>query len=306
MDVTRFALPIAFIALASCASQPKVKMEEERQQQQQQLSAANARAIQLEAQIATQNDQLAQQAAEVDALTARVTNLQSANDELSSNLESLRSGDRKTEADYLARIAALTKDREELLSQVNQAEKEKTAAELASMKSQQDLDSRIGELEQLFVQEIENGEMDIREYRDALVVSVQESVFFAPDWPKLLPGGGDILQRMATVFKKVPDRIVRVEGNTAVAVSSPESLKYYPTSWHLGAARAAAVVDYLQEKCGMDPLRLIATSFGQFRPIADNSTEQGKEKNRRVDFILVSRDLWEMDMLKEVLQTPAP
>jgi flagellar motor protein MotB len=79
------------------------------------------------------------------------------------------------------------------------------------------------------------------------------------------------------------DRIVRVEGNTAVAVSSPEALRLYPISWHLGAARAANVVQYLQEKCGMDPLQLVATSLGELRPRADNSTEAGKSQNRRVD-----------------------
>jgi chemotaxis protein MotB len=303
MNVTKFVLPLAFIILASCARQPKVTKEA---MEEQQLSAANARASQLEAQVASLNDQLAKQSAEVDTLTARVGDLQSANDELSSSLESLRSGDTKAEADYVARIAELNKDRAEMLGRINELEKEKTTADMAALKSQQGLEDRIGELEELFVQEIENGDIDIREYRDVLVVSVKESVFFVPDWPTMLPGGQNILQRLATVFKKVPDRIIRVEGNTAVAVSSPESLKYYPTSWHLGAARAATVVNYLQEKCGMDPLQLVATSFGQFRPIADNSTEQGKEKNRRVDFILVSRSLWEMDMLKEVLQTPAP
>jgi len=46
-------------------------------------------------------------------------------------------------------------------------------------------------------QEIEKGEIDIREYRDLLVVSVKESVFFVPDWPTMLPGGQDILQRLA-------------------------------------------------------------------------------------------------------------
>jgi flagellar motor protein MotB len=310
MNMTKLALPLALAVLASCASQPKVTQETreamEQQQQQQQLSAANARATQLEAQNAGLSDQLARQSAEVDALTQRVSDLQSANDELSSSLDSLRSGETKTDADYLARIAALTKDREELLVRVNEVEKEKATADIALLKSQQGLQDRIGELEELFAPEIEKGDMDIREYRDVLVVSVKESVFFVPDWPKMLPGAESILQRLATVFKKIPERIVRVEGNTAVAVSSPESLKDYPTSWHLGAARAATVVDYLQEKCDMDPLQLVATSFGQFRPIADNSTEQGKEKTRRVDFVLVSRDLWEMDMLKDVLQTPAP
>ncbi len=109
----------------------------------------------------------------------------------------------------------------------------------------------------------------------------------------------------ARVFKQAPDRLVRVEGHTAVAVSSPESLKSYPTSWHLGGARAANVVRYLQDKCGMDPLQLVASSLGQYRPRADNSTEGGKAQNRRVDFVLIARPLWEIQQLKEATQAQA-
>jgi chemotaxis protein MotB len=105
-------------------------------------------------------------------------------------------------------------------------------------------------------------------------------VVFDPDSPKLRQESLQLLAKLATVFKSAPDRIIRVEGNTAVGVSSPESLKLYPTSWHLGAARASNVVQYLQEKAGIDPLQLVATSLGEYRPKADNSTEAGKAQNR--------------------------
>ena len=52
----------------------------------------------------------------------------------------------------------------------------------------------------------------------------------------------------------------------------------------------------------MDPLQLVATSLGEFRPRADNSTEAGKAKNRRVDFILVAKQLYDVDQLQAVTQ----
>ncbi len=79
-----------------------------------------------------------------------------------------------------------------------------------------------------------------------------------------------------------------------------ESDKDLPVS--LGAARAANVVQFLQEKCGMDPKQIVATSLGQYRPRADNSTEQGQAKNRRVDFVLVARSLYEINQLTAVVQ----
>lgn len=87
-----------------------------------------------------------------------------------------------------------------------------------------------------------------------------------------------------------------------MAVSSPESLKLYPTSWQLGAARAANVAQYLQGKCGVDPQQLVATSLGQFRPRANNSTEAGKAQNRRVDFILIARSVYEINQLQTVAE----
>ena len=111
-----------------------------------------------------------------------------------------------------------------------------------------------------------------------------------------------LLKELSDVFKAAPDRIVRIEGNTAVAISSPATLKLYPTSWHLGAARAANVAQYLQEKCGMDPKQIVATSLGEFRPRADNSTEAGKAQNRRVDFVLIARSVYEINQLESVVQ----
>jgi chemotaxis protein MotB len=127
-------------------------------------------------------------------------------------------------------------------------------------------------------------------------------VHFAPDSPTLRPESFKLPKELAGVCKSAPDRIVRVEGNTAVAISSPETLRLYPTSWHLGAARAANVVQHLQNECGMNPLQLVATSLGQYHPRADNSTEEGQAKNRRVDIILVDRNLYEIDQLKAVTQ----
>jgi chemotaxis protein MotB len=51
------------------------------------------------------------------------------------------------------------------------------------------------------------------------------------------------------------------------------------------------VVRFLQEDAGIDPLRLGAASYGQYRPRATNKTAAGKAKNRRIKIILVDRDL---------------
>jgi len=201
--------------------------------------------------------------------------------------------------DQVSNLQKQVAEKDAELDALKKSDAEKQSGlEMAARKDEKDLNDRAADLRRIFAQEIARGDLDIRRFRDVLIVNVKDSVFFAPDSPNLRPESFNFLKELAGVFKSAPDRIVRVEGNTAVAVSSPETLKLYPTSWHLGAARAANVVQYLQEKGGMDPLQLVATSLGEYRPRADNSTEAGQEKNRRVDFILVARSLYEIDQLK--------
>jgi len=320
------------IILVSCASQPKpapqedprvgqlqgqvddlqkqvaakdsaiAQLQADKKTSDDQIAAANARLAQVQAELDNLKQTDAGKDAELRSLSAKVDALNKTNSDLSANLESLRSGSTKGQADYLAQINALNKDKAALQDRINQLDKERAALEIEAQKDQKDLDARIAELKKLFASEIARGDLDIRRFRDVLIVSVKDSVLFGPDSPKLRPESLNILKELADVFKNAPDRIVRVEGNTAVAISSPETLRLYPTSWHLGAARAANVVQYLQEKCGMDPLQLVATSLGEYRPRGDNSTEAEKAKNRRVDFILVARNLYEIDQLKSVVQ----
>jgi flagellar motor protein MotB len=100
--------------------------------------------------------------------------------------------------------------------------------------------ARVAALRAEFAGEIARGDLDIKRFRDGLVIRV----------------------------------------NAAVGFTDAETLKLYPTSWHLGAARSANVVQYLQVGCGMDPLQLVAASLGEFRPQADNGTEAGRALNR--------------------------
>jgi len=159
-------------------------------------------------------------------------------------------------------------------------------------------DKRIDELEaelkRLATDEVARGDLGIWKTEDSLLVSVKDSVLFEPDSAVLRPESAGLLRRLAEVFKGAPERVVRVQGNTAVALSDPGVAALYPTSWHLGAIRAANVVQFLQGECGMDPLQLVVVSLGQYRPRADNATVEGKTRNRRVDFVLVRRALYEM------------
>jgi chemotaxis protein MotB len=243
------------------------------------------------------NDQVAARLKELSGANAKILDLTKANQALSDNLNALKTGSTKEVADYMAQVGALTKSNADLQNQVGDLQQQ---LNIQSQKAAKEMQARIDELNKALGAEIAQGNIEIKQYRDVLIISVKDSVLFPPDSPVLLPQNMNVLKALGDVFKKVPDRIVRVEGSTAVALSSPETLRLYPTSWHLAAARAANVVQYLQEKGGVDPHQLVATSLGEYSPKADNLTEAGKAQNRRVDFILMARALWEIDRLNSV------
>jgi chemotaxis protein MotB len=261
------------------------------------ITAASARAGQLQAELDALKKSAAVKDLELGVLSAKLAGMGTTDDGLAVNLPSQESGIINLQADFRAQIRSLDKEKAELQDRISDLEKESDALAILAAADEKDLDARISKLKTTFAAEIARGELDIKKVKDVLIVSVSDAVLFDPDSPKLRPTSLAILSQLAAIFKNAPEKIVRVEGNTAIAVSSADTLRLYPTSWHLGAARAANVVQYLQEQCGMDPHQLVAASLGEYRPQGDNSTEAGKAINRRVEFVLVSQDLYEIERL---------
>jgi chemotaxis protein MotB len=90
----------------------------------------------------------------------------------------------------------------------------------------------------------------------------------------------EALARRVRSYKAVE---TRVEGHTD---NIPISGGRYPSNWELSAARASAVVRALVERADMDPVRMSAVGYGQYRPIADNNTLEGRKANRRIDILI--------------------
>lgn len=82
------------------------------------------------------------------------------------------------------------------------------------------------------------------------------------------------------------DNPIHVEGFTD---NLPISTDKFPTNWELSAARAGSVVRMLAAQ-GVNPSRLAAVGYGEFQPVADNATAEGRSRNRRV-ILVVSRNL---------------
>lgn len=116
-----------------------------------------------------------------------------------------------------------------------------------------------------------------------LVVSLAtDDVLFASGSPELSDAGREIINALTPILTEFDNEIL-IEGHTDTV---PLDENGY-TNWNLSADRALAVLEIL-EAGDINQSRLSATGYGEFRPVADNSTEDGRAANRRVEMVIVA------------------
>lgn len=117
-----------------------------------------------------------------------------------------------------------------------------------------------------------------------LVITLSNAIIFDPGSAEIKKENEDTLLEIADMVT-VMDNFIRIEGHTDdVPMNSVE----FPSNWDLSAARAANVVRLITSKTNLSPEKLIAVGYGEYRPVEDNSTEDGRGKNRRIDIIVLS------------------
>jgi chemotaxis protein MotB len=129
----------------------------------------------------------------------------------------------------------------------------------------------------------------ISELKGKLTVNMEAAILFDSGKADVKADGLLILQKMVDTLKAVKDKAIRIEGHTDNVLISGVLTRVFPTNWELSAARAINVTKYLQQQ-GLDPSILSAAAFGEFKPVADNTTMEGRAKNRRIEITLVSKD----------------
>lgn len=115
-----------------------------------------------------------------------------------------------------------------------------------------------------------------------LYVSLQEKLLFKSGSAVVDPKGKEALQSLATVLNSTSDISVVIEGHTD---NVPMKGKY-EDNWSLSTERATSIVRILTNDYKVDAHNIMATGRSEFFPIADNTTAEGKAKNRRTEIIL--------------------
>ncbi len=126
-------------------------------------------------------------------------------------------------------------------------------------------------------------QIDSNEHRVRLVLT--EAVLFDSGKADLRGRAKDVLKSIAEELKKLPNE-VQVEGHTD---NVPIRAGRYATNWELSMARAYSVIQFL-ESTGMDPKKLAGIGYGENRAVAENTTIEGRAKNRRIEISLLKTD----------------
>ncbi len=134
--------------------------------------------------------------------------------------------------------------------------------------------------------EIEAGEIKVTQFRDLLTVNLVEKILFDSGKAEIKPRGLDVLKRVGEILKGTKDKQIRIEGHTDNVPIGPKIADKFPTNWELSTARATVVARFFQDKVGIPPQRLAPGGFAEYRPVAPNTTPEGKAQNRRIEIIL--------------------
>lgn len=187
----------------------------------------------------------------------------------------------KMQADKNQEIANLQKQNATL-------EEQNAALQTKSKQSQEQYYALVHKLSK----EVEKGQLKVRQYQNMLSVDVAEQIFFDSGRAVLKESGKEVLKKVGEALKSYDNKIIRVVGYTDNVPISKAIQNIYPTNWELSVARATNVVRFLQD-VGLPPERLVASGRGEYAPVAPNDTPEGRQKNRRIEIMLIDQSLAE-------------
>jgi chemotaxis protein MotB len=214
---------------------------------------------------------------------AQVADLQSQNSQLTTANNDLK----KQVTDLTTQNSGLTTQNSSLTAQFDSYKKDCQAKE-QELKEMSEAMNELHKDVQELVEKIEAAEADFESKgfevysKDGIVhVDMKDNLLYKSGSAKLSDDGKKALGNLAEVLSGYPKLKVIVVGNTDTV-----KVKGVADNWSLSTERANSVVRTLVKDYQMDPARLTAAGKGKFNPVADNSTKEGRAKNRRTEIVL--------------------
>jgi chemotaxis protein MotB len=270
-------------------------------QQLQQSRTLSAEVESLEADIAALEDKLSssradladcraeleQKKIEFESEKQRLNSIYSARQERTArSMEELKQNLEQLEQEKMALLDKVDILEAETTRLEKELEREKIAREARLAKVSNTYNELVKNLEQ----ELERGELTIKQLKNKLSVNMVGQILFASGTADLTTDGKRVLKQVGTSLKKIADKRICVEGHTDNVPIKPSMHEVFPSNWELAAMRAANVVHFLQDEVGISGERLEIRAMGEYQPVADNSTAEGRAQNRRIEIVLTEME----------------
>jgi chemotaxis protein MotB len=120
--------------------------------------------------------------------------------------------------------------------------------------------------------------------KTVVMISVSDKMLFTSGSYRVKSKANNILEKLATIINSEPSMDVIIEGHTDSQTIQTAVIK---DNWDLSVKRATSIVRLLQEKYNVEPSRLIASGRSSYIPLADNTTREGRARNRRTNIIIL-------------------
>lgn len=139
-------------------------------------------------------------------------------------------------------------------------------------------------------------EVDVQVLKGVVYISLADNMLYKSGSYEINDRAAETLSKIAKIIMDYKDYDVLIEGNTDNVPISRENIR---NNWDLSCLRASSVVQYLQNRYGVDPKRMTAGGRGEYNPVATNNTEVGKQRNRRTQIIITPKLDQFMELIDE-------
>ena len=129
-------------------------------------------------------------------------------------------------------------------------------------------------------------EVDVQVLKGVVYISLADNMLYKSGSYEINDRAAATLSKIAKIIKDYKDYDVLIEGNTDNVPITRENIR---NNWDLSCLRASSVVQALQNNYGVDPKRLTAGGRGEYNPLQPNTTDAGKQRNRRTQIIITPK-----------------
>ena len=282
MKKVLFIIPVLALALSSCVSKKNYEsLQTQYSQLQNDYNTAQVR--------------IAEYTSDSKSLAARLADEQKRNEELRRAYAKLQEAYNQLQGDYTNNVSQGNVNISKLVDEINASNK--FIKQLVDAKSKSDSlnQALTNKLTRSLTRE-EMADVDVQVLKGVVYISLADNMLYKSGSYEIGERAHETLSKIAKIIQDYKEYDVLVEGNTDDVPISKTNIR---NNWDLSALRASSVVQALQNQYGVDPKRLTAGGRGEYNPVTSNSTEVGKQRNRRTQIIITPKLDQFMDLIDQ-------